>query len=188
MHESGDFRYDQEIWGSTPAQQRYDTRTDLGNTPERDGDGYLYRGRTGMQLTGKYNYRQFRDWCRAAGLACPDFVEDPDAVNTDPWEGLVPLFYWDTRGLNRWADEGDAETITKNINGGKNGLAGRFDRLARISLVLLGYPPTTFGSFRLISGLTSTGMSDRRRALRCIPPSCPSPPARRQGRKSKPHR
>ncbi|RVK47164.1 glycoside hydrolase family 19 protein [Sinorhizobium meliloti] len=139
MHESGDFRYDREIWGPTPAQQRYDTRTDLGNTPENDGDGFRYRGRTGMQLTGKDNYRQFRNWCRAAGLDCPDFVKDPDAVNTDPWEGLVPLFYWDTRDLNRWADEGDAETITKKINGGKNGLADRFDRLARISLVLLGY-------------------------------------------------
>lgn len=139
MHESGDFRYDREIWGPTPAQQRYDTRTDLGNTPAKDRDGYLYRGRTGMQLTGKDNYRQFRDWCRTAGLDCPDFVKNPDAVNTDPWEGLVPLFYWDTRGLNRWADEGDAETITKKINGGKNGLADRFDRLARLSLVLLGY-------------------------------------------------
>ncbi|MDE4548028.1 hypothetical protein LOF22_23720 [Sinorhizobium meliloti] len=92
-----------------------------------------------MQLTGKDNYRQFRNWCRAAGLDCPDFVKDPDAVNADPGEGLVPLFYWDTRDLNRWADEGDAETITKKINGGKNGLADRFDRLARISLVLLGY-------------------------------------------------
>lgn len=77
MHKSGDFRYDLEIWVPTPAQQRYDTRTDLGNTPERDGDGHRYRGRTGMQHTGKYNYRQFRDWCRAAGLAYPDFVEDP---------------------------------------------------------------------------------------------------------------
>ncbi|WP_234852931.1 hypothetical protein [Sinorhizobium meliloti] len=46
---------------------------------------------------------------------------------------------WDIRDLNRWADEGDAETITKKINDGKNGLAARFDRLARISLVLLGY-------------------------------------------------
>lgn len=42
MHESGDFRYDREIWGHLPAQQRCDTRTDLGNTPEKDGDGYLY--------------------------------------------------------------------------------------------------------------------------------------------------
>ncbi|WP_457663534.1 hypothetical protein [Sinorhizobium medicae] len=52
---------------------------------------------------GKDNYRQYRNWCRAAGLDYPDFVKDPDAVNADPWEGLVPLFYWDTRELNRWA-------------------------------------------------------------------------------------
>ena len=139
MHESGDFRYDREICGPTPAQQCYDTRTDLGNTPAKDGDGHLYRGRAGMQLTGKDNYRQFRDWCRAAGLDCLDFVKDPDAVNTGPWEGLMPMFYWATRNLNRWADEGDAETITKKINGGKNSLADRLDRLARMSLVLFEY-------------------------------------------------
>lgn len=40
MHESGSFQYDREIWGPTPAQERYDTRTDLGNTPAKDGDGY----------------------------------------------------------------------------------------------------------------------------------------------------
>ncbi|WP_318862811.1 hypothetical protein RWA06_30615 (plasmid) [Sinorhizobium meliloti] len=100
--ESGDFCYDREIWGPTPAQQRYDTRSSRQHAG-KDGDGYLYRGRTGMQLTGKDNYRQYRNWCRAAGLDYPDFVKDPDAVNADPWEGLVPLFYWDTRELNRWA-------------------------------------------------------------------------------------
>nr|WP_234913476.1 hypothetical protein [Sinorhizobium meliloti] len=41
-----------------------------------------------MQLTGKDNYRQYRNWCRAAGLDYPDFAKDPDAVNADPWEGL----------------------------------------------------------------------------------------------------
>lgn len=46
MHESGSFKWDQKIWGPTPAQARYDTRTDLGNTAAKDGDGYLYRGRT----------------------------------------------------------------------------------------------------------------------------------------------
>jgi len=51
----------------------------------------------------------------------------------------VSLFYWDTRDLNRWTGEGDAETITKKINGGKNGLADWFGRLTWISLVLLGY-------------------------------------------------
>src|SRR5690606_31807427 len=57
LHESGSFRYDKEVWGPTPEQERYDTRTDLGNTKAKDGDGKLYMGRTAMQITGKANYR-----------------------------------------------------------------------------------------------------------------------------------
>ena len=139
MHESGSFKWDQEIWGPTLAQQRYDTRTDLGNTPEKDGDGYKYRGRGPIQLTGKDNYRQFRDWCRKQGYSCPDFVTDPNAVNTDPWEGLVPIWYWTSRGLNTWADQNDIETVTRKINGGKNGLADRIDYFGRLALVVCGY-------------------------------------------------
>jgi putative chitinase len=142
MHESGAFRFDQEVWGPTPAQARYDVRTDLGNTPEADGDGYLYRGRAGVQITGKANYAAFRDWCRAKGFNPPDFVAQPDLVNTDPWEGLAPLWYWSTRNLNAYADRNDIETITKKINGGKNGLADRIDYYGRIALVVLGYQPT----------------------------------------------
>lgn len=142
MHESGAFRFDQEVWGPTPAQARYDTRTDLGNTPGADGDGYLYRGRAGIQITGKANYEAFRDWCRAKGYNPPDFVAHPDLVNTDPWEGLAPLWYWSTRNLNSYADRNDIETITKKINGGKNGLNDRIDYYGRIALVLLGYQPT----------------------------------------------
>lgn len=141
-HESGGFRYDAEVWGKdggTAAQKRYDTRTDLGNSPEADGDGYLYRGRTGIQITGKSNYRQFRDWCRAKGFNPPDFVANPDLVNTDPWEGLAPLWYWDTRNLNQYADTGDIEMITKRINGGRNGLADRIEKYERLGMAVLGY-------------------------------------------------
>lgn len=141
-HESGGFRHDFELWGKnggTAAQKRYDTRTDLGNTPEADGDGFLYRGRTGIQITGKSNYRQFRDWCAAKGFNPPDFVANPDLVNTDPWEGLAPLWYWDTRKLNDYADAGDIEMITKRINGGRNGLADRIERYEKLGLAVLGY-------------------------------------------------
>lgn len=143
-HESGGFRYDRELWGPTPAQERYDTRTDLGNTPEKDGDGYKYRGRTAMQLTGKYNYTKFMQWCTREGLNPPDFINKPDLVNTDPWEGLVPLWYWDEgnpsgKSLNRYADQGDIEMITRRINGGLNGYDDRLKKYTQFGLALLGY-------------------------------------------------
>ena len=39
----------------------------------------------------------------------PGFEKNPDAMLTDPWEGLGPIWYWSTRDLNRYADEGDIE-------------------------------------------------------------------------------
>ncbi|MBB4000986.1 peptidoglycan-binding protein [Aurantimonas endophytica] len=123
-HESGRFRYD--------------VREDLGNTPARDGDGKLYMGRSGIQVTGGDNYRGFRDWCWAAGLPAPDFEREPDKVNTDPWEGLAPIWYWSTRNLNRYADEGNIEMVTRRINGGTNGYADRLVMYERTALVLLG--------------------------------------------------
>jgi putative chitinase len=156
MHESGDFRYDHEIWGPTPAQKRYDTRTDLGNTAAADGDGKLYAGRTAMQLTGKANYAAFCDWCKAKGFNPPDFVAQPDLVNTDPWEGLVPLWYWDTHGLNAYADKGDIETITRRINGGLNGFADRCEHYVRLALVVLGYKAADVRSFQTVAKQNGT--------------------------------
>jgi len=147
-HESMGFHYDREVWGPTAAQKRYDTRTDLGNTPEADGDGKLYAGRTALQLTGKSNYQQFTDWCRAQGFDNPDFVAQPELVNTDPWEGLVPIWYWSTRNLNKLADSNNIEAITKRINGGLNGYADRLRWYTRCSLVLLGYPPNEIRGFQ----------------------------------------
>ncbi len=157
MHESGDFRYDREIWGPTPAQKRYDTRTDLGNTAAADGDGKKYMGRTGIQLTGKENYIEFHEWCEEKGLNPPDFVAKPDLVNVDPWEGLAPIWYWDDRHLNRYADQGDIETITTKINGGKNGFADRIDHLVRLSLVALGLTPGALKQFQASKGLVADG-------------------------------
>ena len=158
-HESGAWRYDREVWGPTPAQSRYDTRTDLGNTAARDGDGYKYRGRTGMQITGKSNYRQYRDWCRGSGLAAPDFVASPDLVLTDPWEGLGPIWYWSTRDLNLLADSNGLDAITIRINGGTNGIDDRRAKYTRAGLVLLGYGPTQIREFQAAQHIAADGIS-----------------------------
>lgn len=145
-HESGRFKYDEELWGPTPAQKRYDLRADLGNTTAADGDGFLYRGRTGMQATGKSNYQQFTNWCKAQGFQnVPDFVKNPDLINTDPWEGLFPIFYWHTRKLNGFADVNDIEMITRRINGGLNGFEDRVGCYETLSLIELDFPPTEEG-------------------------------------------
>lgn len=157
LHESGNFRYDKEIWGPTPAQKRYDTRKDLGNTPAADGDGFLYRGRAGIQVTGKANYTAFRDWCRAnIKPDAPDFVSDPDAILTDPWEGLAPIWYWSTRNLNRYADSGNPEMIRRKINGGTNGLTECLDLYTKVALVMLGFKPGDVREFQ--SGAKGDGL------------------------------
>lgn len=162
LHESGGFRWDREIWGPTAAQRRYDTRTDLGNTAAADGDGYLFRGRGPIQITGRANYRAFRDWCAAEGLDPPDFEADPEAVLIDPWEGLGPIWYWTTRGLNRLADDGDVESITRRINGGLNGYEDRLRYLTRASLALLGRAPDDVRGFQRDAGLKADGIAGPR--------------------------
>ena len=144
-HESLGWTYDREIWGNTPAQLRYDIRTDLGNTAARDGDGYLYRGRTGIQITGKANTTAFRNWCQTQfSTLVPDFVVTPDLMNTDPWEGLGPVWYWSThiylgKHINDWCDVGDDVAVSRAINGGDNGLADRLLKTVTASVLLCGF-------------------------------------------------
>lgn len=151
-HESGAFRYDREVWGPTPAQLRYDTRTDLGNTPEKDGDGKRNAGRGPLQITGGDNLRAFTAWVRKnVDPKAPDFFASPDLINTDPWEGLGPIWYWHTRKLNAYADNNDIEMITRLINGGLNGFADRLHWYTRTALVLAGYAPTDIAGFQEVA-------------------------------------
>ncbi|MCI5097510.1 MAG: glycoside hydrolase family 19 protein [Rhodobacteraceae bacterium] len=161
-HETMAFRHDEEIWGPTPAQVRYDTRTDLGNTPARDGDGFRYRGRGGIMITGRYNYAEFTKWARKLDPDAPDFEATPSAVLTDPWEGLVPIWYWDTRSLNRLADKARFKLalkgVTRKINGGLNGYRDRQRYYERAALVLLGRAADDVAGFQVSAELKPDGV------------------------------
>ena len=123
MHESGVFKYKEEIWGNTPAQLGYDTRVDLGNTPEKDGDGKLYKGRGWIQLTGKANYEAFSKF-----LNKPEIMTNPDLVSTD-YSFESAIFFFEKNKLWEICDKGVNKdtilTLTKRINGGTHGLEDR---------------------------------------------------------------
>lgn len=89
----------------------------MGNTAP--GDGYKYRGRGLMQLTGKANYLAFE---RATGIKV---VDNPDLVATDPRiAALSAIHYWKTRVRGK-ANMQDLSDVTRKINGGLNGLEHR---------------------------------------------------------------
>lgn len=99
------------------ANRAYGNR--MGNGPEESGDGYRYRGRGLIQLTGKNNYTAFAKSLDIPVEEAVEYLETFDgAVQSACW-------FWDTNNLNKWADEGDMVTLTKKINGGTNGLEDR---------------------------------------------------------------
>lgn len=157
MHESGGLQFDREIWGPTAAQKRYEGRQDLGNTQK--GDGSKFRGYGPIQVTGRANTTSFRDWCRKRGLNPPDFVAKPDLIATSPWAGWSVVWYWETRGLNKYADINDIEMITRRVNGGLNGYEDRLSYYDRAALVLLGRNPDGILDFQAKAGIRVDGTS-----------------------------
>lgn len=91
----------------------------MGNGPEASGDGWLFRGRGLIQLTGRSNYR-----AAAGGLGLPLEVQ-PELLEQPEQAAQSAAWWWSNHGLNELADKGDFLTITKRINGGTNGLADR---------------------------------------------------------------
>jgi putative chitinase len=96
----------------------------MGNGDEHSGDGYRYRGRGAIQLTGKSNY----DAC-GANLEV-DLTANPEYLSTPEGAIMSAAWFWDQRDLNDWADDGDVLTVTKKINGGTIGLEDRKEHYA----------------------------------------------------------
>jgi putative chitinase len=94
----------------------------MGNGPESTGEGYKFRGRGYIQLTGKDNYTAF-------GKAInEDMTASPDKVATH-YPLLSAAWFFTKNGLHKLADQGSTDAvvtqITKRVNGGTIGLADR---------------------------------------------------------------
>ncbi|HFT1754633.1 TPA: glycoside hydrolase family 19 protein, partial [Mannheimia haemolytica] len=90
----------------------------MGNGNEQSGDGWKYRGRGLIQITGKANYIEFAKW---EGL--PSLVTDPDQITKNlALTVQVAVWYWVSRKLSEFSD---ILTVTKKINGGTHGLTQR---------------------------------------------------------------
>ena len=106
------------------ANRVYSNRMDNGS--EASGDGWRYRGRGYLQLTGKANYRAYGN-----GLGI-DLIGNPDLAAEASICWQIAARYCATRkrggkNLLQWADESDDIMVTKGINGGTHGLQDRID-------------------------------------------------------------
>jgi putative chitinase len=153
LHESGELRHLEEALSYSPARLRqvwprrfpsdelatayghaperlanYIYADRLGNGDEASGDGWRYRGRGLIQLTGRDNYAALARTLPIDALADPALLLQPAGA------ALSAGWFWRSHGLNELADrtadaDADADThfaeITRRVNGGLNGLAER---------------------------------------------------------------
>lgn len=102
----------------------------MSNRDEASGDGYRFRGRGCIQLTGHANYFHAGN---ALGI---DLVMEPDLVATPKYAALTAGWFWSTHKCNELAEAGDWVGLTKKINGGTIGLQDRINHINKALDVL----------------------------------------------------
>jgi len=102
----------------------------MGNRDENSGDGFRFRGRGIIQLTGHSSYFHCG---KALGV---DFVANPDVVSSPKYAALSGGWFWSTHNLNSPADGLDYTKVTKIINGGTIGLDDRIKHVQQALAVL----------------------------------------------------
>jgi len=105
----------------------------MGNGNEASGEGWKYRGRGLIQITGKNNYDEASNKMYALPFGV-DFVEEPELLQSPEYATQSAAWFWEHAGLNGLSDQlgGETETevftqITRKINGGTNGLQDRLN-------------------------------------------------------------
>lgn len=134
-HESGSLAHVRELWGPTDQQRKYEPPSDVAASLGNDtpGDGFRFRGRGLIQITGRSNYEQV-----GAGLGV-DLIRQPELLEQPEFAVSSACWWWQSRGLNQIADinsEDSYRRITLRINGGLNGFPDRLERWERAKKVL----------------------------------------------------
>lgn len=104
----------------------------MGNGGEQTQEGWKFRGRGLIQVTGKNNYRA----CSRYLFNDDRLLDDPDLLLTPEFAMASAGWYWEVNNLNRVADSGDFALLTRRINGGTHGLNRRIELFERASRVL----------------------------------------------------
>ncbi len=138
------------------AEAIYGNRADLGNV--NPGDGYKYRGRGFIMITGRANYTRYAD------ITAIDLVNEPEGLELPTIAALASAAFWATNNLNTKADADDILGITKIINGGTNGLDDRQNWLARAKTVwpaiIAAAPAAGAAAAGAVAGATATAAAD----------------------------
>jgi putative chitinase len=102
----------------------------MGNGNEASGDGYKFRGRGAIQITGKTNYTAF---AKSVSKELDDAVAYAETL-----QGAIEsaCWYWSTNKLNTYCDKSDIIGLTKKINGGTIGLDDRTARYNKYLTIL----------------------------------------------------
>jgi putative chitinase len=137
LHESGELRYVQEIWGPTAQQKKYErdfkypwnnrlTPADrnyvsfmLGNS--EPGDGKFYKGHGLLQITGRANHKL----CSMGLFGDDRLLRHPELLTVPEYAVQSSFWFWKHKQLNTLADTPGIKDETKKINGGLTGLEKR---------------------------------------------------------------
>ena len=108
--------------------KRYDGRRDLGNT--EPGDGYRFRGRGFVQITGRYNYAHY------SKVLDVDLIGNPDAALEPGTAARIFARFFFERDLERYAEQQDWARVRRLVNGGFNGFELFNDTIKRLLKIL----------------------------------------------------
>ena len=89
----------------------------MGNASEASGDGWKYRGRGVLMITGKNNYRALTEWANKNGIKA-NYLENPDLLLNEADSLIAALWYWTVNNINFYADKDDILSVSRIVNVG----------------------------------------------------------------------